>query len=159
MRTRPVDFTLRAHNFFLRSLCFYHAASLSLVVGVLIWTIPAFLLLCEPPHWWGFLGQKTVSVFDVFCPRCVCRLERFDKLALFAVFARCGVSMAARLAYIRWGMILAALFWSWQGCPSDVASRKYVVFHKKQSSCLQEVCSRVRLMCLPMCPPMCPPTV
>ena len=37
-----------------------------LVVGVLIWTIPAILLWRLPLHWWSCVGHKTVCYFDVF---------------------------------------------------------------------------------------------
>ena len=29
-----------------------------LVVGVLIWTIPANSVMREPPHWWGLYGKN-----------------------------------------------------------------------------------------------------
>ena len=64
------------------------------VVGVLIWTIPAILLWRAPPHWWGCLWQKIAYDFVCFWLRFF--LSSDDKKnVLFAVLACGGMSLAA----------------------------------------------------------------
>ena len=63
-----------------------------LVVGVLIWTISAFLLWCAPLHWWSCVGQETDFGFDVFWLTFSLFLEVVlptKKIVLFAVVT-CG---------------------------------------------------------------------
>ena len=95
----------------------FGATSLSLVVGASD-GLPAMSVTVRTSTWVVLSrGQKTVGfstifVRDVFASLC--------ELAL----CRCSHSEWFRVSF-GWGKIIsAALFWSWQGCPSDVASQK-----------------------------------
>ena len=125
---------------------------LSLVVGVLIWTIPAILLQRFYLHWWDYLGQKTECVFDVIWPRIICLMSNF---ALFAVFARNGGVFGSPRRALQMGNILAVsclkLAWVPQWWPpkrrclftdSPIARNRW-----QEHLCLHLFLSKVRLLC------------
>ena len=90
IRIHPDDFTLwhaKKKNIYIYIFFFAGVddGGFFLVVGVLIWTIPAILLLRSPPRWWGYFMQKTAYDFVCFWLRFF--LSSDDKNSRWCYFA------------------------------------------------------------------------